>query len=225
MLNYRNALAVTGRGKIIRRFPMVCGLDLSGRVIATQSPAFAIGDEVVVVGQGSGETHWRGYSQRARVRADAALKLPAGMNLKQAMAIGTAGFTAMLALLALEDQRKSVGSKDPTLKMDGIAAGDREIVVTGAAGGVGSIAVALLAAHGYKVAASTGRTETHAYLRELGATTIVDRADLARESPPLAPQRWAGGIDAVGGQTLASVIASTAIMVPLPHAVSRAAPN
>jgi acrylyl-CoA reductase (NADPH) len=195
-LNYKDALAVTGRGKIIRRFPMVCGIDLSGRVIATQSPAFAIGDEVLVVGQGLAETHWGGYSQRARVRADAALKLPAGLNLKQAMAIGTAGFTAMLALMALEDH--------------GIAAGDREIVVTGAAGGVGSIAVALLAAHGYKVAASTGRTETHAYLRELGANTIVDRGDLAKESPPLAPQRWAGGIDAVGGQTLASMIASTA---------------
>jgi acrylyl-CoA reductase (NADPH) len=195
-LNYKDALAVTGRGRIIRRFPMVCGIDLAGRVLATQSPAFAIGDEVLVVGQGLGETHWGGYSPRARIRADAALKLPAGLNLKQAMAIGTAGFTAMLALMALEDH--------------GIATGDREVVVTGAAGGVGSIAVALLATHGYKVAASTGRTEAHGYLRELGASTIVDRGDLAKESPPLAPQRWAGGIDAVGGQTLASVIASTA---------------
>jgi len=161
-LNYKDALAVTGRGKVIRRFPMVCGIDLSGRVIATGSPAFAIGDEIVVVGQGLGETHWGGYSQRASLRADAAVKLPAGLNLKQAMAIGTAGFTAMLALTALEDH--------------GVAPGDREMVVTGAAGGVGSIAVALLAAHGYKVAASTGRTETHAYLRELGANTIGSRA-------------------------------------------------
>lgn len=209
-LNYKDALAVTGRGRIIRRFPMVCGIDLAGRVVASESPGFAVGDEVLVVGQGLGETHWGGYSQRARIRADAALKLPAGLNLQQAMAIGTAGFTAMLALMALEGQLKSVGSKDPTRQMDGMAAGDREIVVTGAAGGVGSIAVALLAAHGYRVAASTGRTETHAYLRELGATTIVDRGDLAKETPPLAPQRWAGGIDAVGGQTLASVIASTA---------------
>lgn len=195
-LNYKDGLAVTGRGRIIRRFPMVCGIDLAGRVIATESPAFAPGDEVLVVGQGLGETQWGGYSQRARVQADAALKLPAGVSLKQAMAIGTAGFTAMLALMALEDY--------------GIAAGEREMVVTGAAGGLGSVAVALLAAHGYKVAASTGRAGTHAYLRELGATTIVDRGDLAKESPPLAPQRWAGGIDAVGGQTLASVIASTA---------------
>ena len=195
-LNYKDALAVTGRGKIIRRFPMVCGIDLSGRVLATQSPEFAVGDEIVVVGQGLGETHWGGYSQRARVPADAAVRLPAGLNLKQAMAIGTAGFTAMLSLIALEDH--------------GVAPGHREVVVTGAAGGVGSTAVALLAVHGYTVAASTGRIETHAYLRELGATTIVDRADLAKKSPPLASERWAGAIDTVGGQTLASVIASTA---------------
>jgi acrylyl-CoA reductase (NADPH) len=195
-LNYKDALAVTGRGKIIRRFPMVCGIDVSGRVMATGSPEFAIGDEVIVVGHGLGETQWGGYSQRARVSADAAMKLPAGLNLKQAMAVGTAGLTAMLSLIALEDH--------------GVAAGDREVVVTGAAGGVGSVAVALLAVHGYKVAASTGRPETHAYLRELGATTVVDRGDLAKKSPPLAAERWAGGVDTVGGQTLASVIASTA---------------
>jgi acrylyl-CoA reductase (NADPH) len=195
-LNYKDALAVTGRGKIIRRFPMVCGIDLSGRVIATQSPEFAIGDDVIVVGHGLGETRWGGYSQRARVGAEAAVKLPAGLDLKQAMAVGTAGFTAMLSLMALEDH--------------GIVPGDREVLVTGAGGGMGSIAVALLAVHGYKVAASTGRPETHAYLRELGAHTIVDRGDLAKKSPPLAPERWAAGIDAVGGQTLASVIASTA---------------
>jgi acrylyl-CoA reductase (NADPH) len=195
-LNYKDALAVTGRGRIIRRFPMVCGIDLSGRVIATQTPEFAIGDEVIVIGHGLGETQWGGYSQRARVRADAAVKLPAGLNVQQAMAVGTAGFTAMLSLIALEDH--------------GVVPGDREVIVTGAAGGVGSIAIALLAVHGYKVAASTGRPEAHAYLRELGASTIVDRADLAKKSPPLASERWAGGIDAVGGQTLASVIASTA---------------
>ena len=195
-LNYKDALAVTGRGKIIRRFPMVCGIDLSGRVVATESPEFAIGDEVVVAGQGLGETQWGGYSQRARVRADAAVKLPAGMDLRQAMAVGTAGLTAMLSLIALEDH--------------GIVPADREVVVTGAAGGVGSIAVALLAIHGYKVAASTGRTGTHDYLRGLGATTIVARGDLARKGPPLAPERWAAGIDTVGGETLASVIASTA---------------
>ena len=195
-LNYKDGLAVTGRGRIIRRFPMVCGIDLSGRVLSSQSREFAAGDEILVAGQGLGETHWGGYSQRARVPASAAVKLPAGLDLKQAMAVGTAGFTAMLSLMALEDH--------------GITAGDREAVVTGASGGVGSIAVALLAVHGYKVAASTGRVETHAYLRDLGADTIIDRADLAKKSPPLASERWAAGIDTVGGQTLASVIASTA---------------
>ena len=171
-LNYKDALAVTGRGKVIRRFPMVCGIDLSGRVLATHSPEFAVGDEVIVVGQGLGETRWGGYSQLGRVAAEAAVKLPAGLNLQQAMAVGTAGLTAMLSLIALEEH--------------GVVAGDRELVVTGAAGGVGSIAVALLAVHGYNVAASTGRLETHAYLRELGATTIVDRADLAKKTAPLA---------------------------------------
>jgi len=195
-LNYKDGLAVTGRGRIIRRFPMVCGIDLSGRVISSQSPEFAAGDEILVAGQGLGETHWGGYSQRAHVPASAAVKLPAGLNLKQAMAVGTAGLTAMLSLIALEDH--------------GVTAADREVVVTGASGGVGSIAVALLAVHGYKVAASTGRVGTHAYLRELGAATIIDRADLAKKSPPLASERWAAAIDTVGGQTLASVIASTA---------------
>jgi putative YhdH/YhfP family quinone oxidoreductase len=195
-LNYKDGLAVTGRGRIIRRFPMVCGIDLSGRVLATESAEFAIGDEVIVIGHGLGETHWGGYSQLARVGADAVVKLPAGLTLRQAMAIGTAGFTAMLSLIALEH--------------NGVAPGDREVVVTGAAGGVGSVAVALLAVHGYKVAASTGRPETHTYLRELGAHTIVDRADLSKKSAPLAPERWAAGIDSVGGDTLASVIASTA---------------
>ena len=195
-LNYKDGLAVSGRGRIIRRFPMVCGIDLSGRVLATESAEFAIGDEVIVIGHGLGETHWGGYSQLARVGAEAAVKLPAGLTLRQAMAIGTAGFTAMLSLIALEH--------------NGVAPGDREVVVTGAAGGVGSVAVALLAVHGYNVAASTGRPETHAYLRALGAHTIVDRADLSKKSPPLAPERWAAGIDSVGGDTLASVIASTA---------------
>ena len=195
-LNYKDGLAVSGRGRIIRRFPMVCGIDLSGRVLATESAEFAIGDEVIVIGHGLGETHWGGYSQLARVGTDAVAKLPAGLTLRQAMAIGTAGFTAMLSLIALEH--------------NGVAPGDREVVVTGAAGGVGSVAVALLAVHGYKVAASTGRPETHAYLRALGAHTIVDRADLSKKSPPLAPERWAAGIDSVGGDTLASVIASTA---------------
>ena len=166
-LNYKDALAVTGRGKIIRVFPMVCGIDLAGRIVESRSPEFAVGDEVQVVGQGLGETVWGGYSHRARVPAHAALRLPAGLGLKEAMAIGTAGFTAMLSLIALEHQ--------------GIVVGDREVVVTGAAGGVGSIAVALLSGHGYRVAASTGRAEAHTYLRELGATTIIEATNWRRK--------------------------------------------
>ncbi|HEY7442937.1 MAG TPA: MDR family oxidoreductase [Vicinamibacterales bacterium] len=195
-LNYKDGLAVTGRGDIIRRFPMVCGIDLAGRVIESTSAEFQPGDEVLGVGQGLGELHWGGYSQRARVPAQAILPVPAGLNLKQAMAIGTAGFTAMLSLMALEHQ--------------GLQAGGRDVLVTGAGGGVGSVAVALLSARGYRVAASTGRQELHAYLRDLGATTIVDRATLAEKTPPLAPERWAAAIDTVGGQTLASVLAATA---------------
>ena len=194
-LNYKDALAVTGRGKIIRVFPMVCGIDLAGRVIESQSPEFVAGDELLAVGHGLGETHWGGYSQLARLPAEAVVRLPSGLGLKQAMAIGTAGFTAMLSLIALEHQ--------------GVVPDDREVLVTGAAGGVGSVAVALLAGRGYKVAASTGRADAHHYLRDLGATTIVDRGDLARKGPPLASERWAGGIDTVGGQTLASVLAAT----------------
>jgi acrylyl-CoA reductase (NADPH) len=195
-LNYKDGLAVTGRGRVVRRFPMVCGIDLAGRVLGSSSPEFLPGDDVLVVGHGLGEIHWGGYSRRARVPADAVVKLPQGVDVKQAMAIGTAGLTAMLSLLALEHQ--------------GVLPGEREVLVTGAAGGVGSIAVALLARHGHKVAASTGRPETHDYLRELGATTIVDRSELARKTPPLASERWAGGVDTVGGQTLAGFLAATA---------------
>jgi acrylyl-CoA reductase (NADPH) len=195
-LNYKDALAVTGQRPVIREFPMVCGIDLAGRVLESSSPDFSPGDEILAVGQGLGETRWGGYSQRARLPADAVVPLPVRMNLEQAMALGTAGFTAMLALIALEHQ--------------GVVPGDRELLVTGASGGVGSIAVALLAGHGYKVAASTGRPDAHEYLRALGATTVLDREEAARQGPPLAPERWAGGIDTVGGQTLASLIASTA---------------
>jgi len=194
-LNYKDGLAVTGRGKILRKFPMVCGIDLAGRVIESSSAEFRAADEVLAVGQGLGESRWGGYSQRARVPADALLRIPAGLSMKRAMAIGTAGFTAMLCLMALEHC--------------GVSAGGKEVLVTGAGGGVGSIAVALLAARGYKVAASTGRAELHSFLRGLGATTIVDRAELAQKTPPLAPERWAGAIESVGGQTLASAIAAT----------------
>jgi acrylyl-CoA reductase (NADPH) len=195
-LNYKDGLAVTGRGSVIRKFPMVCGIDLAGRVIASASAEFRAGDEVLAVGQGLGESRWGGYSQRARAPADALLRIPSGLNAKRGMAIGTAGFTAMLSLMALEH--------------NGLRPGEKEVLVTGAGGGVGSIAVALLAARGYKVAASTGRAELHSYLRDLGASTIVDRSELAQKGRPLASERWAGAIDSVGGQTLASVIAATA---------------
>jgi len=195
-LNYKDGLAVTGRGSVIRKFPMVCGIDLAGRLIESASAEFRAGDEVLAVGQGLGESRWGGYSQRARVLADALLRIPSGLNAKRAMAIGTAGFTAMLSLMALEH--------------NGVHAGEKEVLVTGAGGGVGSIAVALLAARGYKVAASTGRAELHSYLRGLGASTIVDRSELAQKGRPLASERWTGAIDSVGGQTLASVIAATA---------------
>jgi len=194
-LNYKDGLAVTARGKIIRKFPMVCGIDLAGRVLESSIPNFRAGDEVLAVGQGLGETRWGGFSQRARLPADFLLRLPAGLNLKRAMAFGTAGFTAMLSLMALEQ--------------NGVRPGAKELIVTGAGGGVGSIAVALLAAKGYKVAASTGRAELHPFLRSLGATTIVDRAELSQKPAPLAAERWAGAIDSVGGQTLSSVIAAT----------------
>lgn len=195
-LNYKDGLAVTAKGKIIRKFPMVCGIDVAGRVLESSSPEFRPRDEVVAVGQNMSETVWGGYSQRARLSADALVHLPQGLTLHRAMAIGTAGFTAMLAVLALEH--------------NGVKPGEREVIVTGAAGGVGSVAVTLLAGRGYKVAASTGRPELHSYLRELGATSIVDRAELYQKTPPLGPERWAGGVDNVGGQTLANVLATTA---------------
>ncbi len=194
-LNYKDGLAVTGKGKVIRKFPMIPGIDLAGTVVESASPDYKPGDKVVAVGQGLGETRWGGYAQMQRVTSDALNHIPAPLDTRHAMAIGTAGFTAMLSVLALE-------------KMN-VRPGDREVIVTGATGGVGSVAVILLDQLGYKVAASTGRPENHDYLRSLGATTIIDRASLEQKGPPLAPERWAGGIDSVGGQTLASVVAST----------------
>jgi putative YhdH/YhfP family quinone oxidoreductase len=195
-LNYKDGLAVTGRGKIIRKFPMVLGIDFAGRVLESSSPDFRKGDQVVAVGHGFSEIRWGGYAQRQRVPAQTLLHVPTGLTLKQTMAIGSAGFTSMLCLIALEHQ--------------GVKPGGKEIIITGAGGGVGSTAIALFTAKGYRVAASTGRPELHSYLRDLGASTIVDRAELAQKSPPLASERWAGGIDTVGGQTLASVLAATA---------------
>jgi putative YhdH/YhfP family quinone oxidoreductase len=187
-LNYKDALAVTRRGKIVRRFPMILGIDLAG---TTES-----GEAVLAVGQGLGESDPGGYTTRQRVRADALVPLPDGMTLEQSMQIGTAGFTAMLCVLALEQNN--------------VRPDDREVIVTGAAGGVGSIAVLLLAKLGYRVAASTGRPELADYLHGLGATSIIPRDELASAGAPMQKERWAGGIDTVGGQTLANVFAQTA---------------
>jgi acrylyl-CoA reductase (NADPH) len=195
-LNYKDGMIVKGLGKLVRRYPHVPGIDFSGVVEASQSERFRPGDRVVLTGWRVGEVHWGGYATRARVRAEWLVPLPDGLDLRQAMAIGTAGFTAMLAVMALEEHG---------LKPD--KPGD--VLVTGAAGGVGSIAVAILAKCGYRVAASTGRTETHDYLRDLGACTIVGRSELDTPSKaPLGSERWSGAIDNVGGQTLASVLAT-----------------
>src|ERR1051326_9158458 len=194
-LNYKDGLAVTGRGKIIRKFPMVVGIDLAGTVVQSATDEFKAGDRVVGHGQGLGETDWGGYAQQQRVRADAIVKIPHDLTLEESMRIGTAGFTAMLCVLALEQ--------------NDVKPSEREVVVTGASGGVGSLAVHLLAQRGYKVAASTGRAEHTSYLRDLGATSVISRDELKGKGP-LQSERWAGGIDTVGGETLANVFAQTA---------------
>jgi acrylyl-CoA reductase (NADPH) len=194
-LNYKDGLAVTGKGKIMRSYPMIAGIDLAGVVESSDSPDWKPGDEVLVTGWGLSETRSGGFTQRQRVNADMLTAKPAGLTLEQTMAIGTAGLTAMLCVLALESH--------------GVTPDDGAIIVTGAGGGVGSVAIAVLGRLGYEVTASTGRPETHDYLRSLGATTIVDRAELATAGRPLDKERWAGGIDTVGSQTLATVLAQT----------------
>ncbi len=194
-LNYKDGLAVTGKGRIVRKFPMVCGIDLAGTVAASADGRFKAGDKVVVIGSGLSETSWGGYSQRMRVNPDAIIKLPAAFTEKQVMAIGTAGYTAMLCVMALEHE--------------GLQSGQGEVLVTGAAGGVGSAAVAILAKLGYRVVASTGRTETHDYLKFLGAAEVMARSELDRAGKPLDKARWAGAVDSVGGRTLATVLSQT----------------
>jgi acrylyl-CoA reductase (NADPH) len=195
-LNYKDGLAVTGKGKILRSFPLVCGIDLAGTVESSTSSDWSVGDEVLVTGWGLSETHSGGFTQRQRVRSEWLTARPAALTLQQTMAIGTAGLTAMLCVLALEE----VGLTPAV---------DDEVLVTGAGGGVGSVAVAVLSKLGYRVAASTGRTETHDYLRGLGAVTIVDRKDLSEPGRPLDKERWAAAVDTVGSQTLATVLAQT----------------
>ncbi len=197
-LNYKDGLAVMGRPGVIRKFPMVPGIDLAGVVEESRSSRFKPGDQVVVTGCGTSETMWGGYAQLARLNAEFLAPLPAGMTLRQAMGVGTAGFTAVQSVMALEQH--------------GLKPQGGEVVVTGATGGVGSIAVAVLANLGYRVVASTGRAELHDYLRGLGASEILDRAVLAGTSTrPLESGRWAGAIDSVGGDTLAGLLRSMAI--------------
>ncbi|MFN8505058.1 MDR family oxidoreductase [Kouleothrix sp.] len=192
-LNYKDGLAITGRGKVIRQFPMVPGIDFAGTVAESQHPGFQPGDAVVLTGWGVGERHWGGLAQRARVRGDWLVPLPDGLDTRAAMAIGTAGFTAMLSVLALEAH--------------GLAPG-RDLLVTGAAGGVGSVAVALLARAGHRVVASSGRADAADYLRSLGAAEVIGR--LPAEGRPLESERWGGVVDTVGGATLAAALRATA---------------
>lgn len=195
-LNYKDGLAITGTGKVLRSFPMIPGIDLAGTVLESAAPEYQPGDKVLLTGWGIGERYWGGYTRLNRVRSEWLVPLPNGLSPLTAMALGTAGFTAMLAVTALEKA--------------GVVPGERELLVTGAAGGVGSIAVALLARLGYRVAASTGRAETHEYLRSLGAQRIIERATLSNPGRPLEAETWAGAIDTVGGDTLAGVLRSTA---------------
>jgi acrylyl-CoA reductase (NADPH) len=199
-LNYKDGLAITNKAKIVRSYPIVPGIDLAGSVRESQHPDYHPGDGVVLTGWGIGERYWGGMSQLARVKGDWLVPLPAGLTLQQAMAIGTAGFTAMLSVLALEDHGLTPGQ--------GLSV--RPVLVTGASGGLGSIAVVLLARAGYSVTASTGSASAHDYLRALGAADIIDRGELTAPGGPLASERWGGAVDTVGGDTLAGLLRALA---------------
>lgn len=192
-LNYKDCLAVAGRGKIVRQYPLIPGVDLTGEVLTSESPDFQSGDKVLLTGWGVGERYWGGYTQKARLKSEWLIPLPEGLSGLMAMAIGSAGLTAMLCVMALEEQ--------------GVIPEQGTILVTGASGGVGGIAVALLAELGYRVAAVTGRRDKDDYIYRLGATEIVDRAELERSARPLESQRWAGAVDTVGGKVLARILA------------------
>jgi acrylyl-CoA reductase (NADPH) len=194
-LNYKDALAITGKGRIIRSFPMVPGIDLVGTVEQSDSDKFKVGDQVLLNGFGVGEAHSGGLAQKARLKSEWLIPLPKAFSPRQAMSIGTAGYTAMLCVLALEK--------------NGVTPDKGEILVTGANGGVGSFAIAILAKLGYTVVASTGRVNEAEYLKKLGASEIIDRATLSEAGRPLAKERWAGAVDTVGSHTLANVCAST----------------
>ena len=194
-LNYKDALAITGKGPVVRKFPMVPGIDLAGTVETSTSDEFKSGDSVLLNGWGVGEGHWGGLAEKARLESRWLIPLPSAFSARQAMAIGTAGYTAMLAVMALEN--------------NGVLPDHGDVLVTGANGGVGSYAIALLSRLGYRVIAATGRPEEEAYLRELGAQEIIDRGELSEPGRPLAKERWIGAIDSVGSHTLANVLAAT----------------
>jgi acrylyl-CoA reductase (NADPH) len=194
-LNYKDGLALTGNAPVVRRFPMIAGVDLAGTVEQSSHPQWKAGDKVICTGWGMGETHLGAYAEKARVKGDWLVRLPKGMSTREAMAIGTAGFTAMLSVLALENH--------------GLTPNHGPVVVTGAAGGVGSVATAVLSKLGFHVIASTGRLSEAGYLRGLGAAEVIDRSELSGPAKPLAKERWAGGVDSVGSTTLANVLSMT----------------
>ncbi|WP_425930316.1 MDR family oxidoreductase [Pseudomonas sp. NyZ201] len=194
-LNYKDALAITGRGPVVRSFPMVPGIDLAGTVESSDDPRYKPGDRVLLNGWGVGESHWGGLAQKARLSGDWLIPHPEGLDERQTMAIGTAGYTAMLCLIALERH--------------GLKPADGPVLVTGATGGVGSFAISLLAGAGYTVTAATGKSSEAAYLKSLGATAIIDRAELSAPGRPLAKEQWAVVIDSVGSHTLANACAGT----------------
>ncbi len=194
-VNYKDALAITGRGEVIRQFPLIPGIDFAGTVETSSFPGIAVGDRVVANGWGLSQSHHGGYAQKARVKGEWLVKIPDAFSTKDAMAIGTAGYTAMLSVLALEH--------------GGVTPQRGDILVTGANGGVGSIAIAILSGLGYRVVASTGRPAESEYLRSLGAAEIIDRKALSEPGAPIASERWAGAVDSVGSLTLANVLAKT----------------
>jgi len=194
-INYKDGLAITGRAPVIRRFPLVPGIDFAGTVIASDNAGWKAGDKVILNGWGTGETHHGAFAQKSRVKGEWLVPLPDGMSARDAMAVGTAGYTAMLSVMALERH--------------GITPGSGPVIVTGAAGGVGSVAISLLSELGYHVIASTGRTAESDYLRQLGAAEIIPRNELSEPAKPLAKERWAAGVDSVGSHTLANVLSMT----------------
>ena len=194
-VNYKDGLAITGKAPVVRRFPLIPGVDFAGTVVASSHPDWKPGDKVLLNGWGVGETHHGAFSERARVKGEWLVPLPEGMSPREAMAVGTAGYTAMLSIMALERH--------------GITPERGPLVVTGAAGGVGSVAVAVLSKLGYHVIASTGRFAEHGYLKDLGAAEIIAREELSGPAKPLGKERWAGGVDAVGSHTLANVLSMT----------------